>query len=248
MTIDDETLMAYVDGELHDLERARVDRASVGDASVRQRLNQQFKLREALAARYDPIMQEQLPDKLVALLSLPSADNAPSDTLLRLDVGRGRGLRWVRQNYMAIAAALVAGVFAGQLLPREARGPVIMDGQAMLASGEIAGALETQLASIQAPNSPVRIGVSFRGEGGEFCRTFEAPELAGLACREDADWQLMVTAPGRAATPTGSYLQAVSGSTLVMQAAQSLMTANPLDAAAERAARDAGWTNIRTEQ
>lgn len=240
MKIDDETLMAYADGELHDLERAQVDRAVACDASARQRLDQHRKLREALAVHYQPVMHEELPDKLMTTLL-----SAPSGNVVSLDAKRARGLRWLRKNYMALAATLVAGMFAGQLLPRDDRGPVVMNGAAMIAKGEIADALETQLASVQSPDRKVQIGVTFKGEGGQLCRTFEAPEMAGLACRRDGDWQLLVTAPGRLTEPTGSYRQAGSGGALVMQGAQNMMAADPLDAVAERAARDAGWAPAR---
>jgi hypothetical protein len=242
MMIDDETLMAYVDGELHDLERAKVERLVRRDASVNQRLDQHRKLREALAVHYEPVTREEIPERLAALL------RAPGGSVVSLGERRVRGLRWLRQNYTALAATLVAGMFAGQLLPRDDRSPAAMNGGAMIARGEIADALETQLASAQAPDSKVQIGVTFEGQGGQLCRTFEAPEMAGLACRHDGNWQLVVTAPGRPTEPTGSYRQAESGVALVMQGAQNMMAADPLDATAERAARDAGWTGASAKR
>jgi hypothetical protein len=110
----------------------------------------------------------------------------------------------------------------------------------MVAQGELAHALDTQLASAQASGAATRIGVSFAAADGRFCRTFDSAAVAGLACHGDAGWQLMLTAPG--AGPAASELrQAASGDPHVLATAQELMAGEPLDAAAERRARDSGW-------
>src|SRR3546814_6229259 len=61
--------------------------------------------------------------------------------------------------------------------------------------GKLAAALDSQLASDnpQALGSPVRIGLTFVGGGGGYCRTFSAvraDSLSGIACRRDGEWRL----------------------------------------------------------
>src|SRR3546814_18825841 len=64
--------------------------------------------------------------------------------------------------------------------------------------GKLAAALDSQLASDnpQALGSPVRIGLTFVGGGGGYCRTFSAvraDSLSGIACRRDGEWRLRMT-------------------------------------------------------
>ena len=58
MTIDDDMLMAFVDGELDEVSRARVERATAEDPAVKARLEQQQRLRARLAAHYGPAAEE----------------------------------------------------------------------------------------------------------------------------------------------------------------------------------------------
>src|SRR6185312_8053109 len=129
--------------------------------------------------------------------------------------------------------------------------PVISrDGQ-VLASGALAQALSDQLASTQAADAPVRIGVSFKSKAGAFCRTFtlhEATALAGLACRDHDDWRVQMLAQNaQAEAETNSagsgYRQA--GSQVprsILQAVEDNIAGDPLDAHAEAAARDQHWS------
>lgn len=231
MRQDDENLMRYADGELNAVARARVERAAAEDVAVAARLEEHRKLKARLSAHYGPVAEEEVPQRLTSLLT----GNV-------VGISRGhvaaKSFRWIP---VAIAASLAAGVFVGQMLPRGAGSPVSFDGGAMIAGGEVARALDTQLASVQTPGSTVRIGVSFPGEGGRACRTFEVPAMAGVACRVDARWQVLVTAPGVTARSAGRYRQAGATHAIVMQAAQDMMSGEPLDAAAERRARDDGW-------
>ena len=50
MAIDDALLMAFVDGELDEVSRARVERAVAEDPDLRARLEQQQRLRDRLSA------------------------------------------------------------------------------------------------------------------------------------------------------------------------------------------------------
>lgn len=233
--IDEERLMAYLDGELDDLTRARVQQALADDPGLRQRLEVQKKLRQRLAAHYGPIEQEEVPERLRAMLESPV-----------LDLAAARERRPARSTLVwprvaALAATLVLGLALGRALPDE--GPVAAEGGALVAQGELAAALDAQLASAQAADASTRIGVTFASADGRICRTFEGRALAGLACREGEDWRLVISTPGSAASQA-EYRQAASGEMVVLQAAQGMMAGEPFDAGAERRARDERWRNI----
>jgi hypothetical protein len=107
-------------------------------------------------------------------------------------------------------------------------------------------ALTNQLASEQSRSASMHIGVSFRAKGGELCRTFsirQADTLSGLACREKNAWSVRVLArAGGAQTQPGNYQQAGSEMpAAVRETVDAEIADEPLDAAAEAAARKNGW-------
>ena len=232
MSIDDERLMAYLDGELDAAGRAIVEEALARDEALRARLEAQRQLRDRLAAHYGPVAEEPIPDRFRQLLDPPVVDLA--DARRRRATAR---LMW--QSVAALAATLVLGLVLGGQIPRAA-GPVRSDHGTLYADGDLARQLDTQLASMPTVGAATRVGVSFARADGTFCRTFQGPALGGLACRDGERWRLVVTAPGTGESQA-QYRQAASGNALVMQAAQELMAGEPLDAAGERRARDSGW-------
>lgn len=233
--IDDDILMAFADGELDEVARARVERAVAADPALRARLEQQQRLRATLAAFYGPTAEEEVPEHFRALLDTNVVDFAAARA------GRARTARPLWQNLAALAATLLLGLALGRTLLMPAAGPVGIENGTMVAEGPLAQALDTQLASAQAPDAATRIGTSFAAADGRLCRTFDSAAMAGVACRGEQGWQLMMTSAGSGGAQGGGYRQAGSSSPLVAQAAQELMAGEAFDAAAERQARDSGW-------
>lgn len=228
--IDDEMLMAFVDGELNAVERPRVEDAVAEDAGLRARLETQQRLRARLAAHYAPVAEEAVPERLKTMLQSNIADFAAA---------KARRARPLWQPFAALAATLVLGLAIGRAVEWPGGGPVGVKNGTLIAEGSLAEALDGQLASTQDDGAATAIGVTFVRADGQPCRTFSRRDLAGLACHEPEGWRLVVTTQGTA--PGREYRQAASGSALVMQAAQELMAGEPFDAEAERRARDSGW-------
>ena len=244
MSFSDETVMAYADDELDAASCAALEAAMATDPQLARRVARQRALRVRLRAALDPVLDEPLPERLLATVrSVPARGQAANVVALK----RHAAPRWSWPQWGAIAASLVGGALLGPLLWRTPAGAVLVsrDGQ-VLASGALARALTEQLASNQPPGAPVQIGVSFRARSGEYCRTFvlrDESALAGLACRAHQAWRLEVLAhgpaPPAAATgyrPAGSALPAGVAHTL-----DELIAGEPLDAGAEAAARARGW-------
>ena len=232
MAIDDDKLMAFVDGELDEVNRARVERALAEDPALKARLEQQQRLRDRLAAHYGPAMEEEVPERFRALLET---------NVVTFAATKPHMVRPLWQTLTALAATLVLGLALGRtMLAPGTTGPFAVEDGVMVAHGELANALETQLASAQTRDSPTRIGVTFARDDGRACRTFDSQAAAGIACRGDNGWQVMMTSTGSGGQRT-DYRQASSGNMLVQQAAQAMMAGEPYDEAAERRARDSGW-------
>ena len=236
MSIDPEMLMAYVDGELDPIAAKRVERAAEADATLAAEIAQHRRMRARLRSAFDPVAATPPPETLVAMLR---ASGKVTD-IAAAPAKRDRSLpRWLPAGG-AVAAALALGLLIGRGLP-QAEGPFSMHDGTLVAHGETAKALDTQLASAQPAGAPVRIVVTFRGTDGDYCRAFETGAQAAIACRREGGWQIrsLRAASGNATT---EYRQAGSGSAALMAEAQDMMAGEPLDAAGERAAIGARWT------
>ena len=238
MRIDDEKLIAYADGELGPEERAAVERALEADPLLRDQLAAQQRLRSALAGHYGPVASEDVPDRLLAMLGAERPEETAVASLSDARERRRRSSAPAWPQLGAMAAALALGLIAGQQMSMRGAGPIAVEDGMLTARGRLASALETQLASAQAPDAPVRIGITFADRQGRYCRSFEGAEASGLACRDGGDWRLVMTGPGKAAG-AAEYRQA--GSAFVLEAAQDLAAGAPLDPEAERAAVASGW-------
>lgn len=234
MADDRELAAAYVDGELSGAELAAFERSMLEHPAVRAEVEAERALRDRLVRHYAPVMDEPVPDRLRAMLA-PEAEAQIIDFASEKAKRQPTTPRWL--NFGAIAATLAVGMIAGQVVDLSG-GPVSTRNGQLIAKAGLKQALDIQLASAQ--QADVRIGVTFRDPTGAICRTFDSKNLAGIACRADGNWQLRQTVAPDRRTPT-EYRQAGSADAMVMQAAQSMMAGEPLDAAAERKAREAGW-------
>ena len=222
----DERLFAYVDGELDAADRAAFEAEMTADPQLAAEVALHQSLAARVSAAYAPVLDEPVPPRLVAM-----AATANDET--------GRGARLGLPAWAAMAACLVAGVLAGRLAWPQS-GLLVSRGGDLVARGDLATALGAQLT---AEPGVVRVGLTFRAADGRYCRTFQSARerLAGLACRQGDHWIAEVATPFRPG-PTPDYRTAASDTPpAVLSTVDRLIAGAPLDAAQERAARDAGW-------
>ena len=249
-SIDEDTLQAYVDGELDAAATARIDAALAHDDVLARRVQQARALRAQVRAAFDPVLDEPVPPHLSALLQPPSPPAATAATPLATAAGRrgfGAGRRRAPRRWLMPTAAVAAAVavLVVALWWRSGGSLVRVHDGRQFAAGALSDALDRALASEPDPRAPIRIGLSFRGTDGHICRTFTArarPPLAGLACHDDAGgWSLPVLSA--AEKPEGGELRqaATDLSPDVQAAVDARIRGDAFDAQQERAARDAGW-------
>jgi hypothetical protein len=251
MKISDETLLAYVDNELDAAARAEVEAAIAADPELARRVEQQRSLRKLLGAAYGPVLEEPVPPRLVAAAQAPRPAPAKAK-VVELAAAResrrppeGRAA-WGWAQWGGMAACLVVGLFAGRAgwlaLPGEEIAS--KDGR-MIARGSLGQALSTQLASTQAVEAPVKIGLSYLTRGDEYCRTFTMKSgTGGLACRRGSDWELRVLSQDRPADGAAGNLRMAASPVppAVVGVMAEHIQGQPLDAQAERAAMSKGWS------
>jgi len=234
MTIDDEKLMAYADGELAPDERAQIERALAGDATLRERLAAHQRLRKRLSEAFADVMGEPLPESLSVAVSGAAPRTAE---VVDLSARREARTKWSVREWTAMAASLAGGVLIGFGALRDDPALIAVTANGMSARGALERALDTQLASDEA--EAVRIGLSFRARGGGYCRTFElnAQDTAGIACRGADGWNIAMTT----AHDAQGEVRMAGASDALLAAVDEMIVGEPLDAEAEARARDGGW-------
>jgi hypothetical protein len=248
---DDETLMAYADGELDAEQRAKIDAAIARDPGLARRVDGHRALRAQVAGAFSKVIDSTIPDRLLhaARRAATPASEPRSGKVLRFPepARRAPATPWRAREWTAMAASLVLGVLLSWRLLAPGDSPVIVAGDdALLARGELATALDNQLASEQRGDEPVLIGLTFKAHDGSYCRSFtlRSAKTAGLACRVGADWQIPAT--DSAAIPQGDLQQAASVlAPAILKAIEARRVGEPLDAQGEQSAQLSGWNAQR---
>jgi len=239
MTIPEETLMAYVDGELPPDESTRIEAEIARDPALKAFVEKQFALRTALRDSFTEIMDAPVPERLIAAAQTP-----PSLRWRMRETLRGLGAKRIAilsgvPAATALAAGLVIGVFA-----TGPAGNIVPANGGLIARGPLATALNNQLASNQQAGA-AKIGISFRDKQGRYCRTFTASETAGVACHGGDAWHIAAMAQtGPEAGANAAYGTAASAMPdAIRSTVRGLIAGAPLNADGERQARDQGWNS-----
>jgi hypothetical protein len=244
MRFTDETLMAFADGELDEATRAEVERAMHADPALAARVQQHIALRRDVFRAFARTLDEPVPQRLRQVVSSPKVIQLDSVRAARKQAAEAPR-RWSWPEWGAIAATLVVGVLAGSFGLKSVQGETTFavagaNGE-LTAHGKLDAALTRQLASAPPAGAGVRIGVSFVGRDGQYCRTFAMASAAGLACRAGAAWTIPVMVEGEGGS-SGDYRQAGSAMPpAVLAAMDARAVGASLDAKAEQAAAQRGW-------
>jgi hypothetical protein len=234
----DEEIVAYVDGRLHGEARAAFDVRMANDPEL---------ARQVAAHRW-------MARQIVAAFGSPPGAEADAGDLARFGLASDNVVafpephsRAVRRSVLAatlssaIAAGLVAGVFADRTLFGSV--PEILhtsDTGEVLAQGELADSLSSRLSG--APGA-VRIGLTFR-TAHTVCRTFStASGISGLGCRDGQRWSVPIIVSGKAGTQGQSEYRLAGGDVApaVMGEVDKRMVGDPLSPADERTLMASGW-------
>ena len=245
MTITRADITAYVDGETDTAQSSRIVVAALVDPELAEAIAAERALRETLKAHFAPVFDEPAPMQWIEQIRAASGQSAEVVDLASARARKARAAaskgaaRWWRNPWAgtAIAASLVLGLFGGSQWHTSE--PIEVHGGAQMASGDLAHALNTRLASAGAA-SPFRMIGTFRGSAGKVCRAFSGREASGVACREGGGWQLRHVLPGTTPSAT-EYRQAGSRDAELMELAQGMATSELFDAKQERDAMARGW-------
>ena len=238
--VKDEKFFAWLDGELPSDEAAKISAEVAADSRLSQLADEHRRLAADLRKAFGEVEAQPAPDRLQGAV-------ARSEKLVSL--AEARALRserkapsiWVQMG--ALAATLAIGIVAGNMMADMPMGrsssPIATESGRLVASAELANALQARLASMPADSGP-RIGLTFRDKSGSICRTFENQSASGIACRDGGDWRIrsLFQAPVGQAT---DYRMASGQDPQLMQAVEESINGEPFDAVQEEAAMRKGW-------
>jgi hypothetical protein len=241
VSYDDETLMAYADGELDELLNAEITAAIERDPALAERVARHRALRAKVAGAFSTVLDQPVPERLLAAAKGPARAEVLQFPARSTPAQR---VRWGVREWGAMAATLVLGVLLSWNFAPSGSLIGARDG-ALVARGALASALDSQLASTQRADDAVQIGLTFKSKEGGYCRSFLVPKAgtAGLACREGGEWRIPVTAAARLSGE--SLRQATSPPAAVLAAVDERIAGEALNAAGEENARLGGWDTKR---
>jgi hypothetical protein len=246
VNFDDETLMAYADGELDAERRAEIAAALEKDPALAARVHEHRALRAEVAGAFATVLSQPVPEPLRTAAAAPStsADRARGNVVrFPTRAGRAPATPWRAREWLAMAASLLLGIaISWRAFSPADTYPITARNGALVAHGALASALDAQLASAQVHAAAVTIGLTFKARDGSYCRSFALRDggVAGLACRAGGEWRIPVTASADAA---GGDMRQAAGSIppAVLQAIEARIAGDALNASDETRARDAGW-------
>ncbi|MAI90622.1 zf-HC2 domain-containing protein [Ponticaulis sp.] len=250
----DARLSAYLDDELSEADRQKVEALLINDPEIAERL-------EALA-----LADSDFADYAGQIDEMPMSEGL-SGTLDRLKSGAAvepesaeiisfplwkRGLRFV-DEHRAIAAGLVVAAMTATALPILTAHDVAPErynsGSMVLASSDLGEVLRTTASGETHSDSGAEYApqFSFISASGEPCRVVDltsASEAARLiACQRADHWQVEQAAYSEPAQGVQNTFQTASGpgSEAIEHALDELMAAAPLSLAEEEQLIEAGW-------
>lgn len=237
---DDETLMAFADGELDEAQSQALEEALVADDVLAERLAVFLDSRRLVGDALKPLIDEPVPEALLASVrrmaedaqrAADKPDNVISFHPRQQQAVAPAARRWLMPLAASVVAAItgVVGFSIGRMGPPAAG-----------SGAEIAAVLDREASgkdvALDASGKVLHVIATFRDERGDVCREYEVKEPTGrtltIACRQQGGWttRLALTAP----TADG-YVPASSQETIDAYLA-SIQAGAPLSAEEERSA------------
>jgi len=219
MNVDDETLMAFADGELSEARAAEVAAAVAADPALAARVERFRAVRSRLAGALD-------------------GARPPADAMARAQ--RAQSVRAAARPRIwgSAIAASVAGLAMGVAATLSLQPGRADLGDSLQAQGDLAAALDSLPSG--AAKGPVAALYTVVAADGRPCRAFRMRDYEGVACRERGDWRVLALA--QAPRRAGGFAPASGDEPAAIAAAvDALEPGDPLSPQAEQARIAARW-------
>lgn len=243
MTINDDILSAFLDGELSEHDMAQVQEAIASNTEVARRFDELARVHALVQKQAALIDQVPMPASVLALLQEEQTQPAPDNVveLSRFRKAQKQFMHTVREHAaLAASIALVVGFAGGQWLSG-VTSPAVAGPSAHFA------ALDSTLSGQQVAltdGSQLTPRFSFVDTADRLCRQYQVVDSSGssenLACREGTDWTLVASARSSALSASETYTTA-SGPRLLDGLLDVMMTGQALNQTEEEDAISRQW-------
>ena len=202
--ISDETIIAFVDGELRPDKAASVRKAIENDAALAASAARYRALRNHIDQTFGAVVREPLPDRFHQLFE----DDKPSANSARLPLLGRWSAAMTPISWGAMAASLMVGVIVSNLF-MNSQEPTL--NFALYQDGGAEGLLAVLIKEPSgAQLEGAEIIATYQNSEGDICREFvigDERRGQGLACRHQGggDWSVVAFSP---APPPNAYLPA----------------------------------------
>lgn len=241
MTINDDILSAFLDGELSEQEMAQVQEAIAQRADIAERFNQLASVHALVRKQAALIDQVPMPASVLALLHDDKVQEKNTNVieLSRFRKTQQQAMMFMREHAaLAASIALVVGFASGQWLSVDSDNP----GDAALFAALDSTPSGQQVAF--ADGSSMMTRFSFVDTASRFCRQYQIQDGAGssenLACRDASGWTLVASARSSALAASDTYTTA-SGPRLLDSLLDVMMPGQALSQAEEQSAINGQW-------
>lgn len=240
-TIDEARVIAWLDGELSEAEAAWMAHAVAADPMLAATADRHRRMKARFTAAFGPIADMAVPEQdrerepapVISLAAVRAERAAKAKARAKAaPAGPSELSRWTIPAM--VAASLIVGVLSGYGMSSPS-GVADRPG-ALAVSPKIASALDTQLSG---DAGTIRVALTFRDSAGDYCRSFTATHVSGIACRQSGAWQLRYASPGTGAAQSDYRMAGTDAA--AAQIVSAMIAGDPLDRRAETAARDQGW-------
>jgi surface antigen len=260
MRIDDEMLCAYLDNELSEQDRVRVQDAIRADLKMADRLAQLTSVNALVSQQAALIDMVPMPEAIIKLLSDNSSQQTSDNVidLSRFQKTRDRVMHVLREHAaLAASLALLIGFASGQLMPLAGSGNSISNNGSDSSSDSyntaLYAALDTTPSGQQINldgNNSITARFSFQDTQSRFCRQFMLQDSEGssenIACRAQGQdqvqpqWTLLASARSSALASSAQY-QTSSGPRLLDSMLDAMMQGSALSQSDEQSAISNQW-------
>ncbi len=201
---DDETLMAFADGELDEATSVRLEAALAADEALAERLAVFFESRQLVADALKPLIDEPVPEALlqsVRRMAEEAKDGASAGSnVVPLRPKHRPVNRWTEHRWVLPLAASIVAVITGVVGFTVGRN---LDPATMDSSAQIAAVLDREASgrdvALGTSGETLHVIATFRDKNGSLCREYELKQPSkstlSIACRQDQTWvtQLALT-------------------------------------------------------
>lgn len=249
LDITDELLVAYVDDELDEAQRAMVRSVLDTNPALCRRADDMRLARDLLREGFPLHSEKSIPAPIEA------AANRLADACVRRSSRRTSANSLQSWRKYAVAAGVVCVTVSTSYLawrigsertPQPVTALMRIDPETPLYR-VLEYTPSAAVTNVPAENSAVRAVLTFRAKDGRFCREFEilarSGGSTGIACRERGEWRAEVLLSAAAAPPNSNYYTPAGSADepAVAEVAERLIQGDPLGAQEEASLLTSGW-------